>query len=57
MSVQRVSLPAVHSPAGTISQVATTNGERLVRLSGHAARDAQGRPVGPEGVPLCVSSS
>ncbi|MDJ1134240.1 RidA family protein [Streptomyces iconiensis] len=47
MSVQRVNPPAVHSPTGMISQVVTTERERLVHLSGQVAWDAEGRPVGP----------
>ncbi|TXS39754.1 RidA family protein [Streptomyces sp. uw30] len=47
MSVQRVNPPAIYGPAGMISQVVTTGGERLVHLSGQVARDAEGRPVGP----------
>lgn len=47
MSVQRVHPPPVHSPSGMISQVVTTDGERLVHLSGQVASDAEGTPVGP----------
>ncbi|MCX4582415.1 RidA family protein [Streptomyces sp. NBC_01481] len=47
MPVQRVNPPAVHSPSGMVSQVVTTDGERLAHLSGQVAWDADGRLVGP----------
>ncbi|WP_431981719.1 RidA family protein [Streptomyces qinglanensis] len=47
MSVQRVDPAAVHSLLGVMSQVVTTEGERLVHLSGQVAWDGAGRLVGP----------